>query len=148
MSKLSNKPRFTRKCSGSGKTILDAFQEHYYLKPKCKKNPVIPQGGSILTPKPPEFKTYYTKCRNGSRKIPAYYLGGRRVNALGFALSQQDIKHINQHSCLGCAPEGCHLNRLQGGCQSKAKYLSNPGTCPYQKSKKTPQGFPDTLANW
>jgi hypothetical protein len=83
------------------KTILDYIREYNYLKPKLTKNISIPKGGSIPSPKPYQFKTYYTICDNGSRKIPSYYLGGRRVNALGLELSKKDIKKINKNKCSG-----------------------------------------------
>ena len=97
---------YSRPYSGQ-KTILDAFKEHDYLKSRPVKNPSIPHGSSIISPKPPELKTYYTICDNGSRRIPVYYLGGRRVNALGFGLTDTDIQQIDKLSCKGCNKFRC-----------------------------------------
>lgn len=83
------------------KTILDHIREHEFTRSK-KRNSVIPEGGSILATKPPQLTAYQTICDNGGRKITSYYLGGRRVNALGFGLSSQDIRWIKKNRCHGC----------------------------------------------
>ncbi len=89
-----------------------------------------------ISPKPPEMQTYYTICRNGARKIPAYYLGGRRVNAHGFGLSQQDIRAINKKSCGGCPRSGCDYSSLQTGCPNREKYSYLYPNCPKSPAKK------------
>lgn len=68
------------------KTILDAIHEHQLVRNKRKRNPSIPQGGSIPTPKPPTMHTQINIQNNGARRIPTYYLGGRRVNAHGMGI--------------------------------------------------------------
>jgi hypothetical protein len=108
------------------KTILDAFREHEYLKSRPVKNPSIPSGSSIISPKPPELKTYYTICNNGSRKIPVYYLGGRRVNALGFGLSDTDIQAIDKLSCKGCNSVRCKPKMLSCHSTSHTERIKNP----------------------
>ncbi len=113
MSFAQNRPKSDQK------TILDAFREHKYLKPKPVNNPSIPRGGSIISPKPPELKTYYTICDNGGRRIPSYYLGGRRVNALGLALTDTDRQAIDKFSCKGCRNFRCKPSMFS--CHSTAQ---------------------------
>ena len=115
------------------KTILDAIKEHEYLKPKPTKNPSIPRGGSIITPKPPQLKTYYTICDNGGRRIPSYYLGGRRVNALGFGLSDNDIKNIKKNKCTGCNGFRCVANQFASVSTDQPEVIFQPKKCPNEK---------------
>ncbi len=112
------------------KTILDAIREYNYLKPKPTKNPSIPKGGSIPVPKPPQFKTYYTICDNGGRKIPAYYLGGRRVNALGFGLSKTDIKQIDKNKCYGCNSFRCQGKKWASVSTDQPEVRRKTRNCP------------------
>lgn len=123
------------------KTILDAIREHEYLKPKPVKNPSIPRGGSILSPKPPEMKIYHTICDNGARRIPAYYLGGRRVNALGFGLSDKDLRAIHNNSCKGCNGFRCIANKFASvsTAQKVSKYI--PPNCPTTKTYPHPSPY-------
>ena len=87
----------------SAPTILDAFREHHILQGSSKRDMTIPQGGSIPSPRPPVSVIYETICNNGSRRIPAYYVGGQRVTALGFPLMDRDRKAISKKACC-CGP--------------------------------------------
>ena len=124
-----------RRPSSDQKTILDAIREHQYLKPKPVKNPSIPRGGSILSPKPPEMKIYHTICDNGARRIPAYYLGGRRVNALGFGLSDRDLEAIDKNKCKGCDSFRCIANKFASVSTAQKIPKARPPKCPTTKTR-------------
>ena len=108
-------------------------------KKKRRRNTtsIIPMGGSIPTPVPPKFKTYHTICDNGSRKIPHYYLGGRRVNLFGLALDDSNRKFIENHKCRGCDNNRCNSYKYYKPSTSqkikdkKLNYVIFPKKSPY-----------------
>jgi hypothetical protein len=126
------------------KTILDEIKLHNYLKGKGKKNPSIPSGGSIPSPKPPPLTIDHTICDNGARRPPIYRLGGRRVNAQGFGLQKQDLKAIEKMSCKGCNGFRCDAKSFSSVSTAQPFNLPNPknrfgfG----QKSKMFPKSSP------
>jgi hypothetical protein len=122
------------------KTILDHIQQHNYTKPR-RRNSVIPQGGSILATKPPQFKTYQTICDNGGRRIPSYYLGGRRVNALGFGLSTHDIKQIRKNGCHGCDGFRCASKYFASSSTAQPIHKKPAPSCPTHKPFPRPSPY-------
>ena len=144
---LERRKQLGQLCSGH-KTILDYMEEHRYTRPR-HRNSVIPTGGSIVSPKPPPLITYQTICGNGGRRIPAYYLGGRRVNALGFGLSDRDLAQIRKKSCRsgrgaranGFQPSSTSTTQL--GCPSTAQPVSSrpKPSCPNIKPFPQPSPY-------
>lgn len=82
-------------------TILDALREHKITRSRGRRDPSIPQGGSRPSPRPPASTTYYTRCRNGGRRVPAYYIGGQRVTALGLPPTEWDRAAMKRMGCRG-----------------------------------------------
>ena len=97
-----------------------SIDEYYY-----------PSGTSRLI-NPNKVVVYYTKCDNGSRLIPKYYVNGIKTNALGIPLSEKDIKMINKNKCTGCQQLRC-----------RAKYYHGHTTA--QKKKKERRIYPNNF---
>ena len=72
-----------------------------------------PSGTGRLTTKS-KVTVYHTKCDNGSRMIPKYYVNGVKTNALGIPLSEKDIEMINKNKCTGCNGLRCRAKYYHG----------------------------------
>lgn len=122
------------------KTILHEIKLHNYLRGRGKKNPCIPSGGSIPSPKPPPFITDHTICDNGSRKPPIYRLGGRRVNAMGFGLQETDLEAIRKQACRGCNGFRCASKSFSSVSTAQPYNVPAPGAP--MKSRMFPKSSP------